>query len=532
MRPARTVSELLQERADSTPARRFVTCGDAVRTFGELNRRVDQVASALQKVGVTPGDRVAVLLRNRIEMVELYFALARAGAVQVPINAFLKGEFLRYQLNDSGASVLLTDAAGHAAVTELQAPPNALTTIIRIDRTEEENRNGVKVIGYHARVEGAGPPEAVEVEASALAAIMYTSGTTGYPKGCMLSHAYYLQSGAQVIKAAVLRADDSIFCVMPLFHAAAQFMVISPALILGIPAIIEPEFNPKRFFHRARETGATVTFSVGAIANALLATEPSDTDRDHGIRQFQSVPLAPDLQMKLEERFGVQAWSELFGQTECLPALFNRPDGERKRHTVGRASDLLEVALLDDQDRQVGTGQIGEICLRPRHPGVMFDGYWGKPEDTLRAFSNLWYHTGDLGKADEFGHVTFADRKKDCLRRRGENVSSIELEFAIMTHPNVAEVAVHAVPAGANEDEIKACIVAKPGGEIDPESLFEHFKKHLPYFAIPRYVELLPELPRNAMGRVMKYRLAEHSLGDKVWDFKELGFVMSRSDRR
>jgi crotonobetaine/carnitine-CoA ligase len=181
----------------------------------------------------------------------------------------------------------------------------------------------------------------------------------------------------------------------------------------------------------------------------------------------------------------------------------------------------------------VATGQIAEICVRPRTPFSMYVGYWGKPEATLRAFSTLWYHTGDYGRRDHDGFISFVDRKKDAVRRRGENVPTVELENAIVTHPEIAEVAVHAVPSEATEDDIKACLVLAPGAHLDPDTLFPFLRERLPHFAVPRYVELLDELPKNAVGRVMKFQLRERpNTGDRVWDFERLGLTVRRDERR
>ena len=190
------------------------------------------------------------------------------------------------------------------------------------------------------------------------------------------------------------------------------------------------------------------------------------------------------------------------------------------------------MRIVDDDDLEVPRGETGEIVLRPLEPDSMFAGYWGRPEETLHTFLNLWHHTGDYGRMDDDGFVSFVDRKKDALRRRGENVSSMELEQAIARHPKVAEVAVHAVPAAATEDDIKACVVLVPGETATPEELFAHFEAHLPYFAVPRYVELVPALPKNAVGRVLKHELRAAGVTPATWDLEALGLTVGRDARR
>ena len=231
-------------------------------------------------------------------------------------------------------------------------------------------------------------------------------------------------------------------------------------------------------------------------------------------------------------RFGVPTSSELFGQTECVPVTYSPLSGPRSIASCGRAAADLEVELLDDDDRPVPTGRVGEICVRPHEPLAMFSGYWNNAEATLATSRTLWHHTGDYGRADLDGFIFFVDRKKDAVRRRGENVSTMELEAAIATHPAIAEVAAHAVPSDATDDDIKVCLVLADGETIGPAELFDFFKDRLPYFAIPRYVEIVDELPKNAVARVMKHVLRQRPMTDAVWDLQALGFTVARSERR
>ena len=268
------------------------------------------------------------------------------------------------------------------------------------------------------------------------------------------------------------------------------------------------------------------------MGSALLATEPTSEDRAHRLRKIGLVPFPAERQQLLAERYGVEVNAELFGQTECVPVTYSPSSGPRKPASCGRPAPDLEVVLLDDDDRPVEPGQVGEICARPREPLSMFSGYWGKPEATVQASRSLWHHTGDYGRVTEDGFVVFVDRKKDAVRRRGENVSTQELEAAISQHPAIAEVAVHAVPSAVTDDDIKACLVLTAGCEIVPAELFAFFKEQLPFFAIPRYVEIVPELPRNAVARVLKHELRKRPLTDAVWDFEALGMSVARDQRR
>jgi len=525
---------LLRSRAEANPDGPFCHVQDGGFTFAEIDRRADEVAAGFAANGVGFGDRVAVLTPNRIEVLEMFYGLARLGAIQVPLNAFLKGAFLRHQLAHSRASVLVGDAAGIAAAAPLLDELPDLRLLVLLDPgSEVPSRPGVEVLPYPVVAAGnAGEAPAVDVQPHHTMSIVFTSGTTGLPKGCVLSHGYYARCGWTSAYGLDLSAEDSIYAPLPLFHGGGRMLVLTAALIMGIPVTFDLQFSASAFMRRAAEVDATVVIAIGAMGMALLATPPSESDRAHRVHSMMVAPLTPEQQERFKERFGIEPWTECYGQTECVPLCVAERTGPRDRAGCGFAAPDLEVALLDDNLLPVADGEVGEICFRPKNQYAMFDGYWDQPQATLDAFRGLWYHTGDAGRKLSSGQFTFVDRKKDALRRRGENVSSIELEGAILRHPKVADVAIHAVPSPATEDDIKACIVLVEGETTDPEELFNFFRDNLPYFALPRYVELIDALPRNAVNRVMKHLLRERPIDESVWDFEALELRVSREQRR
>jgi len=317
----------------------------------------------------------------------------------------------------------------------------------------------------------------------------------------------------------------------PLYHAMA-FAHLLQALSNPSSVAFLPSFRASTLLDQARELGATVFAGVGAMAAALLATPERADDRDHRLAKMEFVPCAAAMQVEMEERFGVRVVGEMYGQTECNPATGQSFSSERKRTSSGRTQPYIDLAIVDDDDVPVPTGEVGEIVLRPRYPNAIFSGYWRQEVATLEAWRNLWHHTGDLGHVDADGFVTYYDRKKDALRRRGENVSSVELEWAIAAHPAIAAVAVHAVPSAMTEDDIKACIVPVEGATLDPHELFAFLKDSVPYYALPRYVEILDELPTNPLGRVLKHKLRETCITEATWDFELLGIGVTREERR
>lgn len=529
---ADTIAAALDRRATEHPDRLLLRCGDADYTYADMRTAARSVAAGFGGLGVANGDRVAILLPNRPEIFELYFGLAVLGAVQVPLNAFLKGEFLKYQLTDAAAETLVVDEAGWEAVRPLLDDLPTLKTIVAVDSLPAADPTSIGRVRYRDLIAAEPTAAPVPVHPADLMSILYTSGTTGLPTGCMLTNGYYLRTGRVVSRLTGQTADDVLFTALPAFHALTRAMVIASALVQGSTAVIEQRFAASTFLTRAREVGATIVHGVGAVATALLATPRSASDRDHRIRCMMCPPLSVAEQHEFQQRFGIDAWAEVLGQTECMCVTASRVDGRRNRATAGQAGDDVELALRGDDERPLGVGEVGEICVRPRHRYAMFDGYWGKPEETLAVFTGLWYHTGDFGKCDEDGYYSFVDRKKDAIRSRGENISSFEVESAVGQHPSVREAAAVGVPRGSSEDDVKVVLALHDDVQLDPEDFFDFLKREVPYFAVPRYVAFVDELPRNASGRVMKFQLREHGPDIPTWDFRELGLVIERSARR
>ncbi|ORA40463.1 hypothetical protein BST20_07095 [Mycobacterium branderi] len=488
------------------------------------------MAAGLYQLGVRPGDRVASMMANRDEALDVLFGCAALGAVHVPLNMFLKGEFLRYQLVDADPGVVIADYAAYPLMAEVatSSPELSEVTFVSLDCDAEGSSGAIRYRDLFVDPTQAWPDPTPDD----LVSVLYTSGTTGMPKGCMISNGYFVRMPRAHMINGWFTADDTSLCPLSLYHGFA-LSALMDALVAGCRVSFEPTFSASGLIERAREIGATQVFGVGAMAAALLATRPRADDADHTIERVIFIPLAPQVQRELACRFGVRAIGEGYGQTEVLPATMGsgrRSAGERT--SAGARVPWLDVQVVDDDDRLLPVGQTGEIVVRPLEPHSMFSGYWRNEQATLQAWRNLWHHTGDLGVFDDEGLLYYVDRKKDALRRHGENVSSVELELAICAHAAIAEVAVHATPADVREDEIKVCVVLKPGAQLTPEELFDFFRTNLPYYAVPRYVEFLDELPVNAMGRVQKHKLRESWDTPTTVDLQALGLVVERSARR
>jgi carnitine-CoA ligase len=530
-----SIDAMLRSQAMRNPDKRFVTCGEASYTYAQMERAADALAKGLFAHGVSPGDRVAIISPNRPEMLELYFACARLGAIQVPLNIYLRGEFLAHQLEDCIPTALVTDAAGLQASLPILSRLPELTIVVLLDDESTQADISQHVMPFRA-VAAAGSSVAdrsvPRPQPQDTMELLYTSGTTGSSKGCVISNGYSIRAGHLGAQLLALSPDEHLITALPLFHGGARLVGLVGALVCGSSLSILPEFRASTFLKDAAALAATVTLGVGAMAMALLAQPPGPPDTRHTIRRAVCGPLTAEHQADFESRFGIEVSAGIFGQTECVPIAFAPPDGLANPMAVGAPAPDLEVAILDDCDQPLPAGEVGEIAIRPRHRYAMFDGYWNNAQATVDGWRGLWHHTGDYGRLDTTGLLYFVDRKKDSLRRRGENVSSVEVETAISRHPKVAAVAVHAVPSDVGEDDIKACIVLEQGKVTSPEEMFAYFVAELPYFAVPRYVEVLTELPLNAMLRVMKYQLRQRGVTQSTWDLDAIGLAVERGARR
>lgn len=507
---------LIDGAADRWAGRPFVDVVGERWTYADAPRHVRRYGHALALTGLAPGDRVATLLDNSIDAVGVWLGATLIGAVEVPINTAYRGEFLRHQLRDSGASVVVVDA-GYLAqllpvlegiedlrtvVVRQGGPDPATTTLESLLAAADADR-----IPLHTP----GPGE--------LALLAYTSGTTGPSKGCMLSHAYLLHAAARLARALERDERTVLYTPNPLYHVNAKLFAVLGTMVTGGSAAVDLRFSVSGFWSEVNRVGATTASLVGAMLPLLAQAPPAeDEERNTTLEIVFGAPFTPELVTTYERRFGVRCLQSVYGLTEAAPLTSLAPGEPARPGSSGRADDGFEIAVFDDLDRPVPPHTVGEVVARPRAPHVMFDGYWGRPAETLDAFRQLWFHTGDLGRLDEDGYFYFVDRKSDSLRRRGENISSFEMERAFAAHPDLAEVAVHAVPSELGEDEVKVTAVRVAGSGLTEESLTRWSLDKVPYFAVPRYVEFRAELPKNPLQRVLKYQLRAEGVTEQTWD--------------
>jgi crotonobetaine/carnitine-CoA ligase len=529
-----TVPALLERRLETDPDSEYLDVTGTKLSAAEVERTANRLANALADLGLHQGDRVATLIENSPDALLAWWGAVRGGFVAVPVNTAYKGEYLRHQLADSGSRVLFVDAdlADRAAAVASQV--EGLEHIVVTGGSRDIP--GVVVHNWDELTAADDKAPSVDIRPSDLGTFVYTGGTTGLSKGCMLSHNYHAVLAQQIGICWERTPDDVVWTPLPLFHFNALITAVCGTLLFGGRGAIYRRFSVSDFWPEMNRVGATVTSTLGTMAYLLA----NDVDRpamprsgapeaNTTLRMMGAAPLPVSLDNLIRERFGIQTFSGAYGVTEASliswqpPGVRNRPDAAGVIN-----DDYFDTRIFDDDDNELPRGSDGEIVVRPKRPHVMFEGYWGRPEATVETSRNWWYHTGDVGRIDEDGYLYFVDRKADYLRRRGENISSFEVERILMTHGSLADVAVHAVPSQLTEDDLKVTATVKEGAALTEEELFRWCVDQLPYFALPRYIEFRTELPRSPVGRVLKRELRTEGVSPSTWDAEAAGVTYEK----
>jgi len=474
--------------------------------FRQANDSALKAAGFFQALGVGRGERVAMFLSNSIDFVEAWLGLGHAGMVAVMINTELRGDFLLHQLKDSGVKFIVVDEELLPVLREVLPLADQLRTVVVVGTGTLPTIEGCSLVAWEDRGQ-ATPYSGPAPNASDTACIMYTSGTSGPSKGVLMPHAHCTLYGIGTIKCLQLAPGDSYYICLPLFHANGLLMQLGATISAGIPAFIRRRFSASRWLEDVRTHRSTVTNLIGTTSAFVVGQPPTRNDQDHFLRAVLNAPNVPQHEAVLRTRFGVKEVVSGFGMTEVNIPIWGRL-GEPAPGAAGWThEEHFEVQIVDpDTDLPVPAGQVGEIVVRPRIPFGFMSGYFNAPEKTVEAWRNLWFHTGDAGVMDASGLVTFIDRIKDCIRRRGENISATQVEDIVQELPGVAEVAAYAVPSevAGGEDEVMLAVVEKPGTRLDRESLMRMAAERLPRFAAPRYIKVVPELPKTATGKVKR----------------------------
>jgi crotonobetaine/carnitine-CoA ligase len=534
-----TIAGLLEGRLGRDPDGEYLdVCGTKLSAT-DVSGTASRLATALRDLGASKGERVATLIDNSPEAVLAWWGTVHGGAISVPINTAYKGYYLRHQLEDSGSRVLVVERDLLDRAVQVAADVAGLQHLVVVDvdtRAELPVVPGVKAHRWSELVDASADEAAVDCRPSDLATFVYTGGTTGPSKGCMLSHSYHAVLARQIGYCWERTPDDVVWTPLPLFHFNALTTAVLGALVFGGRSAIYRRFSVSAFWPEMNRVGATITSTLGTMAYLLA----HDVDRpemprsgrrqaNRTLRLIGAAPLPVEVDSILKERFGVDTFSGAYGVTEASLVSWQPPGTVNRPNAAGVINDqYFDTRIFDADDHEVPRGQSGEIVLRPKRPHVMFEGYWGRPEATTEASRNWWYHTGDVGRIDADGYLYFVDRKADYLRRRGENISSFEIERVLMSHGALADVAVHAVPSELTEDDLKLTATVREGIDVTEEEIFRWCADQLPYFALPRYIELRDELPRTPVGRVLKRQLRDDGVTPGTWDAEAAGVTVDK----
>jgi crotonobetaine/carnitine-CoA ligase len=543
-----TIPDLFERRMETDPDGEYLDLSDVKLSARDVMRAAERFGGALHVLGTQQHDRVATLIENSPAALLSWAGTVCNGRISVPINTAYKGEYLSHQLIDSGARVLVVASSLASRVAAVLDNIPSLEHVIVIDDNDEDSEGEteaphrllslgrVTVHHWDDLMSTTTIAPGVAVGPADLATFIYTGGTTGLSKGCMLSHNYHEALARQVGICWRRTSDDVVWTPLPMYHFNALATVVVGCLVYGGRGAIFRRFSVSQFWPEMNRVGATITSTLGTMAYLLA----HDVDRpempnsgqplaNRSLRLIGAAPLPVEVDSVIRSRFGVATFSGAYGVTEASLVSWQPPGVENRPNAAGVVNDtFFDVRIFDDEDNECPAGTDGEIVLRPKRPQVMYEGYWGKPEETIGASRNFWYHTGDIGRIDEDRFLYFVDRKADYLRRRGENIASFEVERILMGHGALADVAVHAVPSPMTEDDLKITATVKEGSTVSEEELFRWCIDQLPYFALPRYIEFREILPRSPLGRVLKRELRAEGVTECTWDADTSGITYER----
>ena len=534
----RTVGQILAKRAEEYGDKPYVETVDGETiSYREMHQRSNQLAHGIAAFGIDFQQPVLIMLPDTIDWLTLWCGLGKRGAIEVPINLAYRKSILRRLCNDSTAKTIIIDRQFVERLEEIEAELEHLDCVILYSEDPAlRNNTGLPAkIARRCRVarfedlfsdnneDFAGGPQYND-----LVGIMYTSGTTGVSKGVSTTHSHsfcYSDGAGEIFY--LCPKDRTYTCGLPLFHIGCQWAICYSSMIYGATVVLRQGYRNEYFWPDVAKYNCNVAFLLGAIANFLWQQPETPEDINTPLTKVGMFPIIPEHEA-FAERFGVEL-STGYGCTENpCPMIHHFGEPFPNNQCVGYPTGRYDVKILDKDDRECPSGEMGEICTRPKEPWEILTGYWGQPEYTARAFRNLWYHTGDAGYKDEQGRFYFVDRVTDSMRRRGENISSMEVEDEINQHPDVLECAVFPVWDEHTEQEVMAVIAPHAGKILEPESLIKFLDKRMAYFMIPRYVDFDDHIPKTPTGKMEKYKLREKGVTRTTWDRVRAGVKLSR----
>jgi carnitine-CoA ligase len=514
-----TVPAVLDQRAEQFGDRMMMSIAGAPVTFAQMRARSCAAANVLADLGVRTGETVALFTGTCPEWVYFWLGAARIGAVSAAVNGASKGDFLSHALRLSRASVVLTDAERHARLLEVIDTVETVRSVLVVDDSLTAALQAASTTA----------PDIAPVGPDDVGALFFTSGTTGPSKAVATTWPYLFRVAATAAQAWELGQGDVLWTAMPLFHLSAAPTVLAPMLVGGT-SVLADGFHPARVWDEIRACRAVGFAGAGAMVSMLWNLPPDPRDSELPLRFISAAPISAELYRDVERRYGCRIVT-MYGMTEAFPIAYKSVTDEGVPGTSGRVNPAFDVTIVDSFGQPVPESMVGEIVCRARATHAMSEGYVSSASGRggLQVEPHPdWFHTGDLGKLDGESNLTYVDRVKDSVRRRGENVSSVEVETTVMRHPAVAEAAAVGIPSELGEDDILVVVTLRPDASVDFTDLLDFCSEHMPYFCVPRYLEVLDEIPKNVIGRVRKDLLRSRGLGAGTWDREAHGYVLSR----
>jgi crotonobetaine/carnitine-CoA ligase len=492
---------------------------DQTWTFPQARDIAARRGGSLRQAGIQRGDRVAALCGNTPELLELALGCGWIGAILVPLNTAAMGPQIGYYLRDSGARLLVID---HAYLSRLDLTGEKPLPIQRLWVIGGDPTGPIAAEPFPAPAD---PATAEPVLPGDPLAVLYTSGTTGPSKGVICPHAQYYWWGYNSAALLEVQPHDVLCTTLPLFHINA-LNTLAQALLTGAHMVLERRFSASGFWPTMAASDATVVYLLGAMVPILLAQPPSAAERTHHVRRGLGPGVPSDLMASFTARTGV-ALIDGYGSTETN-FVIGATAAERVADAMGRIRPGFQAIVADEHDNPLPPDVPGELLLRAHEPFAFAAGYFGRPEQTVQAWRNLWFHTGDRVARDQDGNFRFIDRLKDVIRRRGENISSHEVEQVLLSHPEIEAAAAFPVASDLAEDEVMVALTLRRDAALDPVALMRFCETRMPHFAIPRYVEVLPDLPRTENGKIQKFKLRERGVTQTTWDREATGYKIRR----
>jgi len=508
----RTLPAMLTRQAERFAQKPLVIAAGTTWTYADACDGVARCAGVLRSAGIEPGDRVAIICSNRIEFFEIVLGCTWLGAIAVPINVASRGPQLEHILSNCAARLLVIEAAYAENLALVDPRQLAIDAIWLIDDTTELRIGDVTSI---AMPRDGAPIAAARVRPGDLALILYTSGTTGPAKGVCCPQAQYFWWAVNTASLLQLTADDVLCSSLPLFHTNA-LNTFYQALLTGSSVCFEKRFSASRFFASLAQHKATVTYLLGAMVPILLSTPQAAEETAHAVRVALAPGVPPRFHQEFTQRTGIRLLDG-WGSTETNFVLGATIEHQQPG-LMGPVFEGFQARVVDEQDNELADDTAGELVVRADDPFAFASGYFRNPEQTAEAWRNLWFHTGDRVIRRSDGYFRFVDRLKDAIRRRGENISSFEVEQVLLSHPAVANAAAFPVRSSLAEDEVMAAVILHPGQTLTEAELIAFCEPRLAHFAVPRYLEFMQELPSTESGKIQKYKLRERGVTAATWD--------------